>query len=99
MDEERVVAAAIKFFLSDGKTILSDPMIICGRRHSNIFEAMFSLGLRYDKPSHTQGFWTNQNRFVDRYEAFEIAKAANQILPEAQQEVEKSHTLYSEDVW
>lgn len=99
MEQERVTAAAIKFFISNDKDILSDPMIICGRRHSNVFEAMFLLGFRYDKPSHVQGFWTNQNRFVDRHEAFEIAKAANQILPEAQQEAEKSHTLYSEDVW
>ena len=39
-----------------------------------------------------QGFLTNTHRFVNRYEAAEIALAAGQIE-------HKTDMLYSEDVW
>ena len=50
----------------------------------------------YLKSTATQGFLTNDNRFVDRYEAKKIAVTANQlIVPEKDTYAE----LYSEDVW
>ena len=54
------------------------------------------MDCNYDKKSAIQGFLTNKDRFVDRYEAKEIAIAANQlIVPE-----EETYTeLFSEDVW
>lgn len=95
--QERVVAAAIKFYMLDEnnqkekyETIMTD------RRHADVFYKMKQLHIKYDKPSHTQGFWTSENRFVDRCEAKEIAIAANQlIVPLEETFVE----LYSEDVW
>ena len=101
MDEERVVAAAIKFQQQD----YTYPAVMCGRRHADVFQQMFSLGIKYDKRSHVQGFWTNQDRFVDRYEAFDIALEAEQIIPsalecymETRPEL-KGIPLFSEDVW
>lgn len=44
------------------------------------------------EPRHVQGFRTNRERFVDRKEALEIARAAGQTVTE-------NHQLYSEDVW
>ena len=101
MDEERVVAAAIKFQQQD----FAYPTVMCGRRHADIFEQMFSLGIKYDKQSHVQGFWTNQDRFVDRYEAFEIAFNAGQIFSSVLEEYTEQYSclkgipLFSEDVW
>ena len=43
-----------------------------------------------------QGFVTDTGRFVGRAEAFRIAGAAKQFLPDCPRSVD---TLYSEDVW
>jgi len=68
--------------------------VVCGHRHHNCFtiKAMLQgLGEREYKEE-AQGFLTNKNRFVDRFEAAKIAYLSGQI----QKEVYK---LYSEDVW
>lgn len=66
-----------------------------GKRHADVFLNMHLYEIEYQKPV-IQGFWTNTNRFVDRYEAKKIAIAAHQlIVPE-----ERVHKyLFSEDVW
>lgn len=103
---ERIVAAAIKFY-QDG---FEYPTIMCGRRHADVFQQMFSLGIKYDKKTHVQGFLTDKNRFVDRYDAFVIAIFAHQVLEDsdAWREYQEANTsctqiraipLYSEDVW
>lgn len=93
----KLVAAAIKF-----KIIGDDYLtIMCDKRHCNIFEKMHNMNIRYDKESAMQGFLTDNNTFVDRYEAYHIACAADQLLPEAKIEYEgkKNAQLFSEDVW
>ena len=93
----KLVCSAIKF------NIFGDcyPTIMCGKRHCDVWEKMHILHIKYDKNTYVQGFLTNENTFVDRYDAFEIARTANQFLPEAKEEYKdvSSTALYSEDVW
>lgn len=93
----KLVAAAIKFYPKDSEY----PQIVCGKRHCDCFEWMFKHQVEYDKITHVQGFLTDENQFVDRYEAFNIAKAANQLLPEAIEEYADKAVvqLFSEDLW
>jgi len=58
------------------------------------------IGFRHSdcaKPEYpfTEGFLTSKNRFVDRKEAWNIAKEVNQIIKVSGGE----GTLYSEDLW
>lgn len=103
----KLVASAIKFYPIDSEY----PTIVCGKRHCNCFELMYNHQLNYDKSTHTQGFLTDDNRFVDRYEAAEIAWYANQILKESDiyqkmwndyvnnGQLTRAYMLFSEDLW
>jgi hypothetical protein len=56
--------------------------IICGRRHKDCYntaDALMGSGFLERERKH-QGFMTSTGRFVDRTEAFIIAKANNQIV-------------------
>ena len=74
-------------------------IVLCGWRHGNIIAQMqATMGLRTvvhgqnSAGEYEQGFLTNDNRFVERAEAAEIALKSGQI------KVEKKY-LFSEDVW
>ena len=89
---ERLVAAAIQFKFADTDNMA----VMMGKRHADVLFNMYLHNIKYDKKSSIQGFWTDSNRFVDRYEAKRIAVAAKQlIVPEEQTFAE----LFSEDVW
>ena len=104
---EKIVASAIRFFPKDSDF----PMIAVGHRHCNCLEWMFNHHVEYDKQTHIQGFMTNRNRCVDRYEAAEIAWRARQVLEESDVyqkmyndywdngELTKAYQLFSEDLW
>ena len=87
-----IVASAIKFYIRDDNRY---PIIWTGHRHSEILKDMFYSGIHYVKPTAIQGFITDDNRFLDRYEAREHAIDCGQLYPE---EVPFS-ALYSEDLW
>lgn len=90
-NKEKVVAAAIKFYSNDSPNF---PTIMTARRHVDIQERLNYTNIyTYDE---VEGFWTSHNRFVDRYEAKEIAVAANQLIVPIE---ETYNALYSEDVW
>lgn len=93
----KVVFAAIKFYIKGDIY----PTIMCGNRHCDVFEKMHNMHIDYDRQSAEQGFLTNDATFVDRYEAFKIARAADQLLPEAKEEYKDKiiTQLFSEDVW
>lgn len=93
----KLVASAIRFKPKDSDYF----QIMCGKRHCNVLELMFRHQLEYDKLSAIQGFITDENRFVDRYEAFHIAREANQLLSEAKEAYKNKEvvSLFSEDVW
>ena len=99
--DENIIAAAIRFDIPGNDY----PQIMCGRRHSDVFELMYSLGVKYERNTHVQGFLTSNSRFVDRYEGFQIALAANQIKQEVLDDWARFKDsfegcpLYSEDMW
>lgn len=93
----KIISSAIKFKLVND----SYWAILTGKRHPDILEKMFQLRLIYDKNTAIQGFLTDDDRFVDRFEAMEIAMQANQISENILKEIErtKQMQLYSEDIW
>ena len=93
----KIVSAAIKFYIK-GDTY---PTIMCGKRHCDVFEKMYNMRIEYDRQTAVQGFLTDNDTFVDRYEAFKIARAADQFLPEVKEEYKDKiiTQLFSEDVW
>ena len=61
--------------------------VICGRRHHNCIATFAKMvGFPYDEKglelmrTKQQGFITNTDRWVDRFEALKIAKQANQLI-------------------
>ena len=64
--------------------------IITGKRHCDCFEKMFHYGVK--SQYHIEGFLTDSNQFVDRYDGAQIAYQAKQIT-------EPLNILYSEDIW
>jgi len=98
--QQHIICAAIHF--EDDKEYVHQPkniqygLVICGHRHHNVFAVLSGLGinrLKYSK-HHIQGFLTNDNIFVDREQAMEIAYKAGQI-----NEKKKYRELYSEDIY
>jgi hypothetical protein len=74
---------------------IQEGIVICGRRHHNCINTFFELtGVPTRKPYHIQGFLTNTDRFVDRKEAYFIAKDANQLLHSKSNPTLKSEDLY-----
>lgn len=96
-----IICSAIKFQLIDSEYF----HIMCGKRHADILQTMFSLGIKYNRTTHIQGFLTDENQFVDRYDAFDIALESEQILPEVLEEYQEKYSslrgiaLFSEDIW
>jgi len=104
---ERIICAANHY--DDGEEHVHMPrniktgFVICGRRHHNCI-SIFALmvGFPYDEKgialmnTEEQGFLTSKDRFVNRTEALEIARKANQILDEKEVRGDK---LYSEDLY
>lgn len=84
--QERILVAATWF--NDGKNHIYQPVnietgiVLCGFRHHCIFPQIGGL-FRERKEAgmiqEVQGFLTNLNRFVDRFEGGQIAFAAKQI--------------------
>lgn len=106
-NNERILCAAN--YYQDDKTYVHNcknietGFVICGHRHHNcIFIFSKMVGFPYSEESsrlqstEIQGFLTSKNRFVDRFEAFEIAKKEKQIKDLSKCRSEK---LYSEDLY
>lgn len=90
-DKEKVVMAAIKFYTDENRVF---PIVITAERHADIRERLHIKNI--SSFHEIDGFWTSKNRFVDRYEAKEIAVAANQLIVPIE---DTYNELYSEDVW
>jgi hypothetical protein len=68
-----------------------------GRRHCEIRDDIISqMGVTH-VPFAGQGFWTSEERFVDRKEAAKIAVAAGQELKRPK--AFNPNRLFSEDLW
>ena len=96
----KLVSAAIKF-----KPRGCDYFqIMCGKRHCDVLEMMYKLGIEYEKLSATQGFLTEEDQFLDRYDSALAAYYSGQ-LPRDNPSWKKIASgemavpLFSEDVW
>lgn len=73
-------------------------LVILGRRHHDVIRLCYYMleKRQAHMGNNIQGFITTKDRFVDRVEALQIARAANQILDEAEV---RGNQLYSEDIY
>lgn len=87
MTKEKILCAAI--YVNDGKEHIHQPknittgFVVAGRRHHNCYYTLSLMGEGVSKlmvGREGQGFITSANRYVDRKEAFVIAKEAEQCL-------------------
>lgn len=108
--KEFIICSAIHY--DDGKEYphqskgIKSGFIVCGRRHHNCITTLSILMEdRYEKAMamrEAQGFLTNTDRFVNRKEAYFIAKDAGQLLHNMHDESNLqlvSEDLYSEDLY
>lgn len=66
------------------------------RHHHVIRTIVEATGRRYvDAAERAQGFLDSAGRFLDRFEALEVARAAGQL----REDVPVQDRLYSENVW
>jgi hypothetical protein len=103
---ERIICAAIwyddnKYYNFQPKNI-KHGYVWCGRRHHNVINLRGDL-LGLQTKNDVQGFVTSEDRFVDREEAFQIAKLAGQ-LPDYLVSIrecnkQKEPELFSEDLY
>ncbi len=104
---ERIYSAAIWYKELKFPTPKHNPtninygLVVEGHRHADIIKTVFNLlGKRTVKNGENsvgetiKGFVTNKSRFVDRVEAMQIAKNANQLISET-----SLNELYSEDIY
>ena len=82
---EYILCAAIHY--KDNRVYPAQPtnidtgIVALGYRHKNCYDAMTILGYDMQLVNRThQGFLTSHNRYVDRKEAYQIAKNAGQLL-------------------
>lgn len=103
---EYILCSAIHY--DDGKEYIHQPrniatgFVICGRRHHNIINTLAQVFGRETKDRTGQGFLTNTDRFVDRKEAYIIAKNANQLNNKLHDQSNPqliSEDLYSENLY
>ena len=85
----KIVSAAIKIYPIDNDNY---PIILTAKRHCDIYEYLHNYHIIFDKTNCTEGFITNADQFVDRYEAAAMAYDYGQIDKELT-------ILYSEDLW
>lgn len=84
-----IVASAIRTYLEKPDY----PIIWTGKRHADIFENMIRHGIKYDRMTLEQGFYTDDGQFLNRYDAKNHAIACRQITSSEFAE------LFSEDLW
>ena len=104
--KEFILCAAIHY--KDGKVHTHQPvniesgLVICGMRHCNCYSVLSGLLGDFDGKllvgRDGQGFITSHDRYVDRQEAFLIAKANNQIHHKLFDN-DDTGTLCSEDLY
>ena len=101
----KIICSAL--YIRDGNEHQNQPVnidtgfIVCGRRHSDCYYTISLMGNKEYKHMvggrSGQGFLTTDNRFVDRKEAYTIAKSAGQLLHDLHDL--SNPQLCSEDLW
>jgi hypothetical protein len=103
--KEYIICSAIHFntkikYVHQPRNI-EEGLVICGRRYHNCFMTAFALNPEFKNTCEskiTQGFLTNLDRFVDRYEGYEIAINAGQTKVKTTTMNSKPR-LFSEDLY
>lgn len=72
--------------------------VIGGVRHNYILNTIKDLNIQIPKENRIQGFLTDDNRFVDRYEAYIIALSCGQLSSTTRNN-KYSNELFSEDIY
>lgn len=72
--------------------------VIGGVRHNYILNTIKDLNIQIPKENRIQGFLTDDNRFVDRYEAYTIALSCGQ-LSSTTRNSKHNNELFSEDIY
>ncbi len=85
----KIVSAAIKISPMENSNY---PMVLTAKRHCDIYEYLHNYHIAFDRTNCTEGFMTDADQFVDRYEAAAMAYDAGQTD-------EQLNILYSEDLW
>ena len=98
---EHIICSAIRFIEEYNNE--SRTRVICGRRHCDCYKTIGCLNetlynLLTDENTE-QGFMTSTGRFVDRYEAYEIAKREKQFYMPELSINESTKILTSEDLF
>lgn len=101
--KEYIICSAV--YIDDNKEYVHKPkniktgFVICGRRHHDCYYILHLMmpNHEYKEERNNQGFLTNTNRFVDRKEAFQIARCASQLRLKG--EWDKDSILTSEDLY
>ena len=74
----KIVSAAIKFKPKGFDYF----QIMCGKRHCDVLEIMHLLKINYERSTAVQGFLTDEDQFVDRYDAARMAFFSGQLPKE-----------------
>lgn len=85
-----IMYSAVKIFPINSEY----PIIFTGKRHSDCFEKAFSLHIEHNRKKDAQGFLTDEDKFLDRYEAKHEARKCHQLLND-----DGTRELFSEDIW
>lgn len=99
----KIVSAAIKFKPKG----FDHFQIMCGERHSDVLEIMHLLKINYERSTAVQGFLTDEDQFVDRYDAARMAFFSGQLPKNTElwqkmasdKRLQNAYPLYSEDLW
>lgn len=92
---EQITDAAIVFTVFFPESNKYDTVILMAERHADCFErASRMFPNRYIPADCKQGFWTDHNRFLDRYDAKKLALESGQLKEDT-----GYAELYSEDLW
>ena len=99
----KIVSAAIKFKPKGFDYF----QIMCGKRHCDVLEIMHLLKINYERSTAIQGFLTDEDQFVDRYDAARMAFFSGQLPKDTElwqkmakdNRLQNAYPLYSEDLW
>lgn len=96
MEESMIASACV--IIHTKKEYGDREITIPCHRHADAFYIISQLLDRdeIDKPRTEQGFLTNKDEFLNRYDAMQHAIACGQLPPDADKECKE---LYSEDLW
>lgn len=72
--------------------------VIGGVRHNCILNTIKDLSIQIPKENRIQGFLTDDNKFVDRYEAYTIALSCGQLSSTTRNN-KHNNELFSEDIY